>query len=70
MKWQNAITKKQMAHLRWSLNGGTPSLKRFMHLRNFQRGLEQESADKGFTMFACHDCRGIEFRLREKGVKL
>ena len=70
MRWQKALTKKQLAHMRWSVNGDNPTLTRFRQLREFQRNLEQEAEDKGMTMFACHDCRAIEFRLREKGVKL
>ena len=74
MKWQKALTKKQMAHLRWTVSSkshgiwNTPTLGRFRILRTSQRRLEaNELARSGNMIFACHDCNEIERRLVAAG---
>jgi len=68
MKWQKARTKKQLAHLRWTVNGDTPTLHRFKILRKAQAKMEaDELARSGNRIFACHDCNSIEYRLKEAG---
>jgi len=69
MKWQSALTKKQLAHLRWTVNGDSPTLHRFKTLRKGQRKLEAHANAEGFKFYiACHDCDAIEYRLKERGV--
>ena len=68
MKWQKALTKKQLKHLRWTVNGDTPTLYRFRILRKAQAKMEaDELARSGNRIFACHDCNSIEYRLKEAG---
>jgi hypothetical protein len=68
MRWQKALTKKQLAHMREFQN--TLTLREFKTLRIYQKGQEKKSEADGFFSIACHDCNEIERRLREKGVKL
>jgi hypothetical protein len=68
MKWQKALTKKQLAHMReWQ---DTLTLRDFKKLRIAQREMERNSAARGHFSISCHDCNEIERRLREKEVKL
>jgi hypothetical protein len=68
MKWQKALTKKQLAHMREFQD--TLTLRDFKKLRIAQKKMERTSEERGFFTIACHECNDIERRLREKGVKL
>ncbi len=63
MRWQKALTRKQMAHLRWSVNGNPPTLTQFRILRTSQRKMERDATTLGHFTIACHDCNEIERRL-------
>ena len=63
MRWQKALTKKQMAHLRWTLDGDMPTLTLFRWLRVQQKRIEATSRAGGFFTIACHECDEIERRL-------
>ena len=68
MKWQHAITKQELAHVRWSTHGRT-TLGAFAALRVSQKKMEAESRARhpDFRMTCCHECNHIEFKLMEAG---
>ena len=59
-RWQDKLTKKELKHLRWALNGATPSLKRFKELRTCQK-ISEQKWNNGITQ--CFDCLRIENKL-------
>ena len=68
MKWQQALTKAQLKHLRWSVDGETPTLHSFRMLREFQAGRAKVRAEKyGLNSPLCTECDEIEARLKEAG---
>ncbi len=67
MKWQTLLTKSQLAHLRWSVNGDTPTLARFKFLREEQAVMNAVRRNSGLNSDVCHDCFMIEARLKAGG---
>jgi hypothetical protein len=65
MRWQKALTKKQLAHMREFQN--TLTLRDFKKIRIHQKVMEKKSEADGFFSIACHDCNEIERRLVAAG---
>lgn len=60
MKWQKKLNKTQLAHIRWLMNGETPTLRGFNETRDWQRKEEEKQGQFGAR---CRDCEKIERRL-------
>ena len=67
MRWQDALTKEQLSHLRWSRDGAAPSLASFKKLREHQAGQTAERAKMGLYAPLCCHCDRIEAQLKEVG---
>jgi len=67
MRWQTLLTKEQLAHLRWSRDGATPSLESFKILREHQATQKAERAKMRLYAPLCSECDEIEVRLKEGG---
>jgi len=62
MRWQQALTKQQLRHMRkWQ---PSLTLNSFMINREHQKNIEETEVRYN----ACPECAAIEARLREKGV--
>ncbi len=64
MKWQNAISKKDMEHLRDTMSG-TPTLTRFRNQRKHQKDLAKRREVEEDRI--CLWCSIIEHTLTSKG---
>ena len=62
--WFQVLTKKEREHIRWSLNGLQPTLKRFLDTREHQKRQKIENPD---ILEPCHECWSIEHKLAQKG---
>lgn len=67
MKWQKLLTKTQLAHLRWSRDGNTPTLQSFIQLRKSQAELKVKRAAMKLYAPLCGECDEIEARLKSGG---
>lgn len=67
MRWQDALTKKELAHLRWSRDGATPSLQAFIELREYQDTQRVRRAKAHLYAPLCVTCDEIEQKLKDCG---
>ena len=67
MRWQSLLSKTELKHLRWSVNGATPTLNSFRMLREYQKAQEAKRAKMGLNAPLCVCCNEIEAKLQKDG---
>jgi len=67
MRWQSILSKKELAHLRWSRDGAAPSLQAFRELRVYQNKQDLLRSSMGLNAPSCHECNVIEAKLQKEG---